>query len=248
MTVRTAVPEGAPIWIDLSTSDQPASCAFYSALLGWDAEDPDPELGGYLNFTAGGERVAGCVPAMPGAPTDTWSVHLAAADAERTAEAAVAAGGTVHVPAMEVRDLGRMAVVADPGGAVVGLWQPGTHRGLLTLAEPGRAGWFELATRDYAATLAFVTDVFGRQTESVSDTPGMRYSVASLDGEQVAGVLDAPDAAPHWTVYFQVADADDAAGRVGALGGTVVEAPVDTPYGRMGRFLDPTGATFQLVA
>ena len=68
MTVRTAVPVGAPIWIDLSTSDQPVSRAFYTALLGWDAEEPDLELGGYLNFSLDGERVAGCVPAMPEAP------------------------------------------------------------------------------------------------------------------------------------------------------------------------------------
>ena len=140
MPVRTAVPEGAPIWVDLSTSDQGASRAFYAALLGWDAEDPDPELGGYLNFSLDGERVAGCVPAMPGAPTDTWSVYLATADAERTAGAALEAGGAVPAPAMQIRDLGAMAVLADPGSAVFGLWQPGTHRGLLTWGEPGRAG------------------------------------------------------------------------------------------------------------
>ena len=248
MTVRTQVPGGAPIWIDLSTSDQGASRAFYSGLFGWDAEDPDPELGGYLSFSLAGEPVAGCMPAMPDAPTDTWSVYLASLDAEQTASAALAAGGAVHAPAMDVRDLGRMAIVADPGAAVVGVWQPGTHPGLLTLAEPGRAGWFELATCDYPASLAFLTEVFGWRTESVSDAPGMRYSVASIDGEQVAGILDAPDAAPHWTVYFQVADADASAARVNELGGSVLESPVDTPFGRVGRFRDPTGAPFQLVA
>lgn len=248
MTVRTAVPEGAPIWVDLSTSDQGASRAFYAALLGWDAEEPDPQMGGYCNFSAGGERVAGCVPAMPGAPTDTWSVYLATADAERTAQAALAAGGAVHAPAMQVHDLGSMAVLADPGQAVFGLWQPGTHRGLLTLGEPGRASWFELETRDSAATLAFVHEVFGWTTEQVSDDPSYRYWVASLDGEQVAGVLDAPGApSSQWTVYFQVEHADAAAARVAELGGTVVAAPVDTPFGRMGRFTDPTGAPFQLV-
>ena len=249
MTVRTQVPEGAPIWIDLSTSDQPASCAFYSALFGWEADDPDPEFGGYLTFSFAGERVAGCVPAMPGEPTDLWSVYLASSDTEQTTKAALAAGGAVHAPVMAVRDLGRMAIVADPGAAVVGVWQPGTHRGLLTLAEPGRAGWFELATRDYQASIRFLREVFGWQVESVSDAPGFRYSVASVDGEQVAGILDAPDAAhAHWTVYFQVKDADAGAARVTELGGTVTEPPVDTPFGRVGRFLDPTGAPFQLVA
>lgn len=249
MTVRTHVPDSAPIWIDLSTSDQPASRAFYSSLFGWDAEEPDPELGGYLNFSVAGERVAGCVPAMPGGPTDTWSVYLASSDAEQTAQAALAAGGTVHAAAMQIRDLGRMAVVADPGGAGVGVWQPGKHPGLLTLGEPGRAGWFELATRDYQATMAFLREVFGWQTESVADGPDFRYSVASVHGEQVAGIADAPDApSAQWSVYFTVADTDAALARAVELGGTAVHPPEDTPYGRLARVLDPTGAPFQIVA
>ncbi len=150
---------------------------------------------------------------------------------------------------MEIRDLGAMAVVADPAATVFGPWQPGTHRGLPTLAEPGRASWFELATRDHAATPAFVREVFGWQTGRVSDAPGMRCSVASPDGEQVAGILEATDAASaHGAEHVQVEDADAAAARVAQLGGSVVEAPVDTESGRVGRSTDPTGAPFQLVA
>lgn len=249
MTVRTQVPDGAPIWIDLSTSDQAASRAFYGGLFGWSSQEPDPELGGYLNFSLDGGLVAGCVPAMPGAPTDVWSVYLATCDAEQTATGVLAAGGAVHAPAHPVRDLGRMAIVADPTGAGVGLWQPGTHRGLLTLAEPGHAAWFELRTRDADATLAFTRRVFGWQTETVADTPEFRYETASVDGTEVAGVLHVdPDTVPGWTVYFQVTDADAAMARVVELGGSVVAAPADTPYGRVGNVLDPTGAPFTLVS
>ena len=83
MPVRDSVPVGAPIWIDLATHDQAASRAFYTDLLGWECEEPDPELGGYANFSKGDERVAGCVPAMPGMP-DAWGVYLATEDAEKT--------------------------------------------------------------------------------------------------------------------------------------------------------------------
>ncbi len=51
MPVRTTVADGAPIWIDLATSDVAASRAFYGALLGWQSEEPNPEFGGYFNFT-----------------------------------------------------------------------------------------------------------------------------------------------------------------------------------------------------
>lgn len=260
MPTRTHVPAGAPVWIDLATSDQPASRAFYRELFGWEAEEPDPDLGGYLNFSRGGERVAGCVPALPGAPTDVWTVYLATEDAEQTAKAVLAAGGTVCAPAMAVHGLGTMAVVADPGGAGVGLWQPGTHRGLLTLAEPGHSAWFELLTRDYEGTLTFYREIFGWDVRTVADSPDFRYSVGSVGGEEVAGVMAAGDTRPEgatgvepsaparWSVYFDVADAERECGRAVQLGATAVNPVHDSPYGPLVALTDPTGALFTLIA
>ncbi len=57
------------------------------------------------------------------------------------------------VPAMDVMELGRMAVVVDVGGAVIGMWQPGLHRGFGIYDEPGTPAWFELHTRDYDASI-----------------------------------------------------------------------------------------------
>lgn len=255
MPVRDTVPAGAPTWIDLATSDQTASIAFYTALLGWECEKPNPELGGYTNFTLAGERVAGCVPAMPGMP-DTWGVYLATEDAEQTCAAVLAAGGAVHAPPMAVHDLGTMAVVADPTGASIGLWQPGTHRGLLTTGEPGHAGWFELQTAGYDATLAFGRDVFGWQTSSMADAPDFRYSTGSVAGAEVVGIMSAgqtrPEGptgatAPQWSVYLQVQDADAAAAKAGQLGASIVQEATDTPYGRLVVLSDPTGALVKLV-
>ncbi len=249
MTTRTAVPDGAPIWIDLSTSDVAASRSFYGALLGWESEEPDPELGGYLNFRADGERVAGCMAGMPGACTDVWTTYLASPDAEKTCEQALAAGGAVHAPAMDVKDLGRMAIVADPGGAAVGIWQPGTHRGLLTVAEPGHAAWFELHTGDHPASLAFYREVFGWQFETMADTDEFRYAVARLNDEEVAGVQEITDGrAPQWTMAFCVEDTDAATARAAQLGATITGDPQDSPYGRLSWATDPTGAPFTLVS
>jgi len=60
-------------------------------------------------------------------------------------------------------------------------------------------------------------------------------------------MLGSPSVPSHWTVYFGVADADAACAKVQELGGTVVEAPVDTPYGRIATATDPTGTHFRLV-
>ncbi len=251
MPVRDTVPFGAPVWIDLSSSDQAASITFYTALLGWECEQPDPELGGYANFTLQGERVAGCVPAVGGpamgGPTDAWAVYLATEDAEQTCSAAVAAGGALQLPPMPVGDLGAMAVVADPSGVSFGLWQPGTHRGLLTTAEPGHAAWFELASAQHEQTLQFGREVFGWQTSSVADSPEFTYSTASVAGEEAVGVLSTSCEALG-SVYLQVQDADDAQSRAIALGATLVQDATDTPYGRVVTLTDPTGALVNLVA
>ncbi len=257
MPVRDTVPVGAPIWIDLATSDQAASIAFYTGLLGWECEEPDPELGGYANFTLAGERTAGCVPTMEGMP-DAWGVYLATEDAEQTCKAVLAAGGVVHAPPMAVHDFGTMAIVADPSGAPFGLWQPGTHRGLPpATAGPGHAVWFELQTSGYEQTLQLGREVFGWETSVVADAPDFRYSTASIGGEDVVGIMSAGDSrpegptggdAPRWSVYLQVEDADAASVRAQALGASEVHPPTDTPYGRIVALTDPTGALVKLMS
>jgi predicted enzyme related to lactoylglutathione lyase len=182
---------------------------------------------------------------------DLWSVYLAVDDAEATVARVADAGGQVMVPAMDVMALGRMAVVVDAGGAVIGMWQPGEHRGFGYVGEPGAPNWFELHARDYDASLAFYRAVFGWQTRVEGDSPEFRYSTVAVDEEQYAGVMDAsgflPEGVPGgWTVYFGVDDADHAASEVVSLGGEIVMAAEDTPYGRLATVADPTGAVFRL--
>jgi len=116
--------------VDLTSSDTERARAFYGELLGWTPGDPDPDFGGYANFSKDGELVAGLLAAQPNmGPGDVWSVYLAVEDAAATVAMARDNGGQVIVDVMPVADLGVMAVVADAGGAAVGLWQPGAHRG-----------------------------------------------------------------------------------------------------------------------
>ena len=253
MPTRETAPIGAPCWVDLMTSDTERSRSFYCELFGWTAEEPAAEFGGYFNFTKDGIRVAGCMGSQPDAEVrDVWSVYLATDDARKTVETAAANGGRVIVPAMDVADLGTMAVVADAGGAVIGIWQPGRHPGFGILAEPGAPGWFELHTRDYEAAVAFYRDVFRWETHVVGDTPEFRYTTLGHGEDSLAGIMDAsgflPEGVPaHWSVYFGVEDADAALAKIAELNGSILRPAEDTPYGRLATAADPNGAQFKLV-
>jgi predicted enzyme related to lactoylglutathione lyase len=234
------------------TADPAASRAFYTELFGWTAEEPNEEFGGYFNFSKDGVLIAGCMQNDPSTGTpDVWSIYLAVADAQATVDAAVANGGAVSVPPMPVGTLGTMAYVTDAGGAHIGMWQPGDHKGFGLHAEPGSPSWFELHTRDYDASIAFYQKVFGWTTATVGDTPEFRYTTLGEGEEQLAGIEDAsgllPNGVPaHWSVYFQVDDVDKALAQIADLGGSTVQPAEDTPYGRLAVAADSTGAVFKL--
>jgi len=264
MPTRETAPTGAPCWIDLQTSDPDSARAFYAGLFGWEAGEGSPEFGGYWMFNRDGVPVAGGMRSDEQAPVpDVWCLYLSVPDATKALEGAVEHGGQVVVPAMPVADLGQMGFLTDPGGAAIGVWQPGTFPGLTVLAEPGAPGWFELHTRDYGSVVDFYRDVFGWSTHVVGDSSEFRYTVV-VDPEvpqapgvpegagQLAGVMDSagflPEGVPaHWAVYFAVADTDAAATRVVELGGSVSQAAEDTPYGRLAVVADPQGASFRLI-
>ncbi len=253
MPTRDTAPIGAPCWVDLMTSDTERSRAFYCELFGWTAEEPNAEFGGYFNFSKDGVRLAGCMASQPNSGPDVWSVYLATDDARKTAETAAANGGQVPYAPMDVGDLGTMAIITDPGGASIGAWQPGRHKGFGLLGEPATPSWFELHTRDYETAVGFYRDVFRWDTHAVSDTPEFRYTTLADGDSWLAGIMDASgvlaDGVPaHWSVYFGVADTDAALAKAVELGGSIVQAAEDTPYGRLATATDPTGAEFKLVS
>jgi predicted enzyme related to lactoylglutathione lyase len=253
MSHRDRSPAGAPCWTDLSTSDVDGSRRFYGELLGWEAQEPSPEFGGYFMFHREGVPVAGAYGDMGGfRADDTWKIYLASADAAATAEAATAHGGTVSLPVSPVADLGNQAILADPSGATIGTWEAGTFPGFVIVDEPGAPSWFELHTPSYAGALDFYRDVFGWTTRVESDTDEFRYTtmIDPADGTQCAGVMDAPwmpaGAPGRWTVYWETADVDASTAAVVRLGGALTDGPADTPYGRIATVSDPSGAEFRL--
>ena len=160
--IREGAPLGAPCWIDLSTSDVDRAKDFYGAVFGWTFEDAGPEYGGYVNAAKDGQPVAGLMYNDPQWHSpDGWTTYLHTADVTATLNAATSAGATTCVAPMEVKDKGHMAMLTDPTGAFVGLWQPIGHQGFNIVKEarqsnataflmnvydlePGRLGTFDL--------------------------------------------------------------------------------------------------------
>lgn len=253
MTVRdTPWAPGTPCWIDLNTSDIEAAKTFYGGLFGWQLQVSGEETGGYVVAEIGGHAVAGLMGQMPesaGQPS-VWMTYFATEDADATVTKITDAGGTIVVEPMDVLDIGRMVVALDPTGAPFGLWQARSFSGAQLANEPGAYTWNELYTRDFARAKEFYGAVFGYTLSDVA--PGMDYVTIDLDGRPVGGIgampADAPsDAASNWRVYFFVEDTDQAVEQATKLGGKVVQAAQDSPYGRWADVADGQGARFSVI-
>ena len=247
----TAWAPGTPCWVDLMTTDPSAANGFYGELFGWDIAVGPPETGGYSMASVNGRSVAGIGGMMGMDHPPVWNTYLATADADATAKAAEAAGGSVIAPVMDVMEFGRMAFLGAPGGGVFGVWQAGAHKGLGLANESGSVIWNEFMTRDLAAAMAFYTEVFGFTYTDMSGD-GFEYKMIEVDGNTVGGIGTLPAEVPahippHWRVYFAVDDADAAVEKVTALGGAVLRPATDMPYGRNADVADPQGAAFSVI-
>jgi uncharacterized protein len=228
--------------------DVGAARAFYESVLGWAFSETGDEYGGYVIAAVGGAPAAGIGPLQEGAPP-AWTLYLATDDADASVATAEELGGTVLVPPGDVGPLGRMAVVTDPTGAPFGVWQAGEHIGAGVVNEPGGLTWEDLHTTDPDRARSFFTGLFAYRYEEIPEAEG--YRIMFRPGEDfplggIGGLLPG-EGAPHWIVYFGVADADAAVAAAEAGGGAVVMPAYDTPYGRMAALADPAGATFCII-
>ena len=244
---------GTPSYADLASPDLDASRAFYGALFGWTAEaSTEPEAMGYTVFMLGDAAVAGLGPVFGDAPPH-WNTYVTVADVDAAVATAAAAGGQVMAEPFDVFTAGRMAVIADPTGAALSLWQSRDHVGAEVRMEPNTLCWHELNTRDPDAATAFFGTLFGWEARAVG-APGMDYTELRLGETGVAGMITMDEnwpaeIPPHWMVYFAVGDCAGAAARVAELGGEVHVPPTEIPgVGQFSVLGDPHGATFSVIA
>jgi len=198
----------------------------------------------------------GVVAAIAPQPTDMaaqgappiWNTYLAVDDIDAVAARVEPAGGKLLMVPFDVMEAGRMAVVIDPTGAAVGLWQVKAHIGATRVNEPGAVIWNELMTDNESAAVAFYQRVVGLTTATMEFGDGT-YTMFTSGEDNVAGTTAAPPGVPnHWHVYFAVEDVSETARRATELGGTVVNGPTDIPIGAMAMLRDPQGGAFSVFA
>jgi uncharacterized protein len=242
---------GVPSWVDVGTPDIGKAIDFYSGLFGWQIEQGPAEAGGYSMALLRGKPVAGIGPQMnPGPPY--WTTYVSVDSADDALSRATAAGGKVLMPGMDVMDVGRMGIIADPIGAVISVWEPRTHTGAGIVNEPNSYSWSELVTTDTEASKEFYGAVFGWGSETHGEGGPMAYTEWKIGGRSVGGMMKKPpmmpaEVPPHWGVYFAFDGTEAAMDKVKELGGQVVMGPMDVEPGKIAVVSDPQGAVFNII-
>lgn len=262
MGKRTQYGPGTFSWIELATTDLDGAKDFYGRLFGWQADDrpiPDEAGGGtYTMAILDGDEVAGLSEQQAGqreaGVPPNWFSYITVANADAAATRAQELGGTVHAGPFDVMESGRMAVVADPTGAMFGLWQAGASIGATRVNDPGCLTSNELSTNDVPRAAEFYERLFGWTVTEIDTKGGPRYWAIHHDGAaegrnggmrelgpQQAGVP------PHWMPYFTVADADATIASAEAANGVVHAGLMTIPSGaRFAVLGDPQGASFAI--
>ena len=247
MTEMTKYDPGMFCWIELTTSDGAAAKAFYSSLFGWKANEipMGPGEPPYVMLEKNGKQV-GALYENRKAPTN-WLSYVAVESADDSAKTAKDLDANLIAEPFDVMDVGRMAVVQDPQGAIFALWQAKQHIGAGVRDEVNTLCWNELMTTDIEAARTFYQSLFDW---TLKISPG--YTEAHVGERAVGGLMQiAPEMEgmpPHWQPYFAVDDCDGTLRKAQSLGVKNHFGPMDID--KVGRFAvieDPQGATFAVI-
>jgi predicted enzyme related to lactoylglutathione lyase len=264
-----AYQHGMFTWADISAPDPTSEVSFYTSLFGWDAEDQHDPDGNYVYtmFSLYGKTVAGLGPQSPDAGEQgmpaMWNSYITVDNVNATADGWALAGGKIVMPPLDVFTSGRMAVVADPEGAFLALWQAQDHPGSEIFNVPGAMGWNELNTRDSAAARDFYGKVLGWEFEQFEGEGPTDYWLIRVPGKKQGSPLSEdpynggiftmgdnfpPEIPAHWSVYFNTTDVDGDVAKITEMGGSIVAGPMDSAAGRFAVVADPAGAIFNIIA
>jgi predicted enzyme related to lactoylglutathione lyase len=258
MAEFTEYAPGTFCWIELATTDAAAARDFYTNLFGWEINDipMGPEMV-YTMLQIDGKDVAAMYALTDeqreqGTPPH-WMCYVAVASADDIAEKAGSLGANVVMEPTDVAESGRMTMIQDPTGAMLGIWEAGEHIGAQLANDPGTLVWNELLTREVDDAREFYTQLFdwGAQTADMGDTTYTTF----MNGERPAGGLmgmvgeDWEGIPPHWMLYFAVEDCEASADKAAELGGKIEVPPTEAAgVGRFAVISDPQGAVFSIIA
>ena len=242
-------------WVDLMSRDMSGAKEFYGELFGWEAADQDTQGGPpYACFTMDGQQVAGLGEMndemKSGGVPPVWNSYLNVDDVKRVTDKATELGAKVLVPPFQIMEAGHMAVLQDPAGASISLWQKIQHSGAQLVNDPNSWVWNELVTSEPDKAIKFYGDLFGWTIEKDDSSPN-NYWICKNGQRMNGGLMEMPPemqgVPAHWAVYFAVADIERAMSKVKQLGGAVMREPFEVSVGHIGVVADRQGAAFQLI-
>jgi uncharacterized protein len=246
---------GSFCWLEVGTTDRPAAKNFYSKLFGWTAEDMPmgPDMT-YTIFRIGGKDAGGAYPLMKeqldAHVPPHWMLYIKVESADAAAAKAVQLGGKQIVPPSDIPNVGRFAVLQDPTGAHISIFQLGQHHGMTVFGDVGALCWADLNSQDAEKAANFYADWLGWTYDTGKD--GYRHIINGKDKESMIGGIPprmhAPAGTPsHWMAYFHVADCKASAAKAAQLGAsTIMPAERIPDVGTMAVLADPQGAVFAL--
>ncbi|MFI5178109.1 MAG: VOC family protein [Vicinamibacterales bacterium] len=251
---------GSFCWFELATTDQNRAKAFYASLFGWAVNDtPLGPSEVYTIFQKDGRDAAAAYTMRPDQRAESvpphWLVYVLVQSVDATAKRAPGAHGIVLAQPFDVMESGRMAILADPTGATLAIWEPRRHHGTGIVHADGTAVWADLNTPDPAKAAAFYRDLFGWKIvagKNMAPVGPNDYGHIVNGDEFIGGLPPAsnlpPGAPAHWLIYFAVPDCDAAAARTKAAGGAILMPPMTMKEVRKFAVLaDPQGAAFAVV-
>ncbi len=241
------------VWFDLTTPEVAAAKRFYGDTLGWKTRKWPG--GDYEMWLAGNDEVGGVMPPPAGDSGAHWMGYVSTQSVDAAARQVQTLGGRIVAPAMDIPEVGRMAVVADPQGAIFALFTPQGDGTPPDTSRLGHFSWAELNTTDWKSAWKFYSTLFGWQPTQSMNVGGEvgEYFMFGADPKQSFGgmsnVAKAMGMPPHWIFYVNVEDADETAKVIAQKGGKVLNGPMDIPGGdRIAQCMDPQGGIFAIYS
>lgn len=228
---------GTPVWADLNvetTEDRERLMGFFTALFGWSWDVNGPDMGHYSIATHDGAAVMGIGQGPGGAGVPT--VYFGVRDIAAAVSLATAAGGTEVMGPMEVPETGHMAIVLDPTGAPLGLWQATNFKGFGAMYEPNAPGWFDHASSDYVTAAWYYSTLTGHATRNIG-----AGGLVLVDGENMFASLSpqAPGMPGGWSPIFVVESLERTRAVAIEQGATVVVEEQEVPGSAISVLLEP---------
>jgi predicted enzyme related to lactoylglutathione lyase len=245
---------GRLLWFELMTTDMKAAEAFYTAVIDWGVAPFEGSPQPYDMWMRDGSVPVGGVMTIPDGMNfpPHWGMYLGVPNIEEAVSKIERLGGTALSAVIDVPTVGRMRTMRDPQGVAFSIYQPVSAPDTPEAApEIGDVSWLELHTTDADAALRFYSDLFAwKPTDSMDMGPMGKYHMFGRAFPMGGMMKKAPEMAhvpAHWALYIRVPDVAEAAERVSANGGRILNGPMEVPGGDwIVNCMDPQGAAFSL--